>query len=121
MEITVELTDASVLEILGARVKAHRIEANLTQAELSEQAGVSKRTLERIESGQGSELVTLIRLLRILGLIDRLDRLVPEITPGPIAQLESRGKRRKRVAHARGKAARDQPQKPARPWTWGKE
>lgn len=35
----------------------------LTQAELAERAGISKRTLEPVESGRGAELVTVVRIL----------------------------------------------------------
>ena len=122
MRITSELTDATVLQALGDRVGRYRIEAGLTQAELAEQAGIGKRTLERIETGRGTEPVTLIRVLRVLKVLDGLDRLLPELPPSPIAQLKLRGKERRRVSHPR-KSSKAPPAAghaaPARSWTWG--
>ena len=72
------MTDTAILAILGKRVERHRIEAGLTQAELAERAGIGKRTLERLEAGRGTELVTLLRVLRILNSLEGLERLLPE-------------------------------------------
>jgi transcriptional regulator with XRE-family HTH domain len=125
VRITPELTDAAIAQSLGARVERYRIEAGLTQAELSEQAGIGKRTLERIEAGRGAELVTLIRVLRALNALDGFERLLPELPPSPIEQLELRGRQRQRVAHPRGrrKATRRAEEvrggEPTQPWTWG--
>ena len=55
MKLTTEMTDAAVLQELGARLHRRRIDANLTQAQLAEEAGVSKRTVERIEAGRSEE------------------------------------------------------------------
>lgn len=116
MDINAELTDAAILQTLGERIERHRIEANLTQAELADQAGVGKRTLERIEAGRSTELVTLIRVLRALDLVEGFEQLIPALPPSPIAELELRGKQRQRVSHARRKDADDS--SPAKPWTW---
>lgn len=101
MRITSDLTDAGVLRALGERIERYRIEADLTQAELAEQAGIGKRTLERIEAGGGAELVTLIRILRALKALDGFERLIPQLPPSPIEQLKLRGKHRRRVSHPR--------------------
>ena len=49
MKIEPQLTDEAVLQELGGRLTQSRIGHNLTQAALAEQAGVSKRTIERLE------------------------------------------------------------------------
>ena len=97
-KLSTENTDATILRELGLRLARHRIDAGMSQAALAEQAGVAKRTVERIEAGHGSELATLLRLLRILKLIDALDVLVPELPPSPMAQLRHRDQPRRRVA-----------------------
>ena len=107
------LTDAAILAILGARLERHRIAADLTQAALAERAGVSKRTLERIEAGEGSELATLLRILRALDRLDGVDALIPELPASPLEELKRKGRVRRRVRPSSSSVA------PARPWEWG--
>lgn len=114
MNITNQQTDESILKELGGRLAGVRIERNLTQAALAEQAGVSKRTVERLESGEvATQLSGFIRVCRGLGLLERVATLLPEPTPGPMAQLKQQGRKRKRATGNRVKA--DAP----KPWTWG--
>ena len=124
MRIEPELTDTAIARILGTRIERYRIEAGLTQAELSEQAGIGKRTLERIEAGRGVELITLIRVLRVLHALEGFEALLPELPASPIAQLELRGRQRQRVVHRRGqrkvmeRAGEARQDDMAHPWTW---
>ena len=113
MEITRELTDVTVLAELGTRLAHHRLQAGLSQAALAREAGIAKRTIERIEAGYAAELGTLIRVLRVLGLTAGLESLVPAAIPSPIALLENRGRPRQRASTRRAAAAPG-----ARPWTW---
>ena len=43
-------SDRVVLIELGSRISQHRLAHNQSQAELSRAAGISKRTLERLEA-----------------------------------------------------------------------
>jgi transcriptional regulator with XRE-family HTH domain len=114
MKLAAALSDEAVLHELGARIAGARLERNLTQAVLAEQAGVGKRTVERLESGEGAALLSgFIRVCRVLGLLERLDALVPEPVPSPLAQLKLQGKKRKRAS---GKRAAP---KPTKTWAWG--
>jgi transcriptional regulator with XRE-family HTH domain len=114
MKITNALTDLAILEELGTRLARQRIDAGLTQAALATEAGVSKRTVERIEGGGTSELVTLIRLLRILKLNGGFEALIPDSPASPIALLKNAGKPRRRAStrRAHNLAA------PRAPWSW---
>jgi transcriptional regulator with XRE-family HTH domain len=114
MNISSQLSDESVLRELGARLTRARLERNLTQAALAEQAGVSKRTLERLESGEVAvQLSGFVRVCRALGLVERFDTFIPAALPSPIAQLKLQGKKRTRAS---GKKAAS---KPSQPWSWG--
>jgi len=113
MKITTQLSDQAILQELGGRLAGARIERDLTQAALAERAGVAKRTVERLESGEvATQLSGFLRVCRALGLLDRLDVLLPESTPGPMAQLKRQGRRRRR-ATGRKKAQADTK------WSWG--
>jgi len=115
MRITSRLSDEAILRELGTRLAAARLVRNQTQATLAEEAGVSKRTVERLESGEvAARLSGLVRVCRALGIADRLDALVPPPTVSPIEQLKLAGRRRKRAS---GQRAPTQPAK--RKWTWG--
>lgn len=114
MKITAQLTDESVLEELGARLAGARLGRNLTQAALAEQAGVSKRTVERLESGAvATQLSGFLRVCRVLGLLEHFEHLVPEPVAGPMEQLKRQGRNRRRASGK--KAAAVAPKK----WTWG--
>lgn len=112
------LTDEAVLAELGARITHHRLERELTQAAVAEQAGIGKRTLERLEAGQSSQLITLIRVLRVLELITALDELIPETGPRPMELLKNKGKVRQRAS---GKRATKTKTAPDKSWSWGDE
>ncbi len=118
MKITTELTDKAVLREIGERLERRRIDAVLTQAELAEEAGISKRTVERIEAGHSTDFVMLLRLLRVLKLLAPLDQVVPDLPQSPLVLLKGRGRARKRVGHARSPDGTAAP-KPAPPWKWG--
>ena len=117
MKLQSELTDAAVLQELGARLERRRIDANLTQAELAEEAGISKRTLERIATGHSTDFTMLLRVLRVLKLLEGLESLVSDPPPSPIALLKQKGRRRSRAGHPRKKSAGAG--SPSSPWKWG--
>ena len=105
-------TDEAVLAELGSRLAAIRLERNITQAELAREAGISKRTLERIEAGQSTQCTSFVRVLRSLSLLEGLERLVPAVTPGPMDFLRNAGKLPQR-ASGRPSAAKGET------WSWG--
>jgi putative transcriptional regulator len=119
MKISTRLTDEAVLAELGGRLARTRLERNLTQRQLAEEAGVERKALQRIESGESVRLVSLIRILRALGLLDALDGLIPEPAPSPIELLALQGRRRRRASGRRGRAPRSR-ERPAS-WRWGDE
>lgn len=114
MKISPQLTDETVLKELGGRLAGARIEHNLTQAALAEKAGVSKRTVERLESGEvATQLSGFLRVCRALGLLESFEMLLPEPVPGPMVQLKLAGRKRQRATGK--KVAPNKTKK----WTWG--
>ena len=107
------MTDEALLQELGRRIAQQRLDRNLSQAQLAEQAGISKRTLERLEAGaSATQLSLFLRVLRQLDLLERLDLLIPEPQPSPLALLELQKAGRQR-------ASRRRIAKPTSTWTWG--
>ena len=114
MKITKQATDGVVLNELGKRLARIRLDRNLTQAQLATQAGVSKRTVERLEAGTvGTQLSGFIRVCRALDVIERFDLLVPEPVPSPVEQLKMAGRKRQRASTS--KTAEPS----AKKWQWG--
>jgi transcriptional regulator with XRE-family HTH domain len=107
------MTDDAVLAEIGERLSAARLSRNQSQAELARAAGVSKRTVERMEAGESAQLTSVIRLLRALELLDGLGALLPPARPGPIELLRNQGKPPRR-------ARRGTPP-PRKPWTWAED
>ena len=100
------MTDGAVMAELGARLERVRLERNQTQAALAREAGISRRTLVRLEQGEGGVgTAGLLRVLRALGLLDRVELLVPEPLPSPIEQLSLQGRRRRRASGERRDSA----------------
>jgi transcriptional regulator with XRE-family HTH domain len=112
MNFNLSLSDAAVLKELGNRLAQYRLNQNLTQEALAYEAGISLRTLTRIENGAPSQTSNLLRVLRVLGLLDNLDALVPAPAVSPIEQLKLKGKVRQR-------ASSPAPAHVAEPWVWG--
>lgn len=108
------LSNEALLRQLGKRLLQYRLNRNITQEALAKEAGISVRTVNRVERGHSTQLSNFIRLLRSLGLLDNMDALVPEPALSPIQQVKLHGKSRKRASSA-------EPAKDNEAWTWGDE
>src|SRR6478736_9043675 len=75
---------------LGQRLRAHRIQQELTVEALAGQAGVTALTVLKAERGENITLRTLLRILRALGMADQITALVPAPAPSPLALLEEK-------------------------------
>ena len=98
---------------LGERLVRHRLSRNLTQNDLARAAGISLRTLARLENGEPTQFESLLLTLIALGLEDGLDLLVPEVTRSPIQLLDESGRKRLRATGKRKSRTNH-----AKPWTW---
>jgi putative transcriptional regulator len=105
-------SDDALLKELGDRLQRNRLNRNMTQAALAKEAGISERTIIRIEQGHSTQLSNLIRLLRSLGLLENMDVLVPKPAISPIQQMKVQSKSRQRASSSK-------PGKASEPWSWG--
>jgi len=115
MKISKLLLDDAILAEIGQRIADHRLRLQLTQADLAEQAGVAKRTVERIEAGASAQMSSMIRIFRVLDLLPGLNQLIPDAGPSPMELLKRKGKPRKRASGSR------RADKPDESWRWGDE
>ena len=102
----------SYLDDIGKRIKQYRVSLNMTQQDLADKSGVSKRSISRIEQGESSQMETFIKILMALDLIDNFDLLIPDQTVRPSFYLENNKKTRQRVR---------KPSNSANEFKWGDE
>lgn len=112
-----DLTTEAVRVEIGRRIAAQRLDANLTQQSVAEEAGISRRTLQRLESGHaGVTLETLVRTLRVLKMVEGFEQLIPKVGISPMQLLKLQGNQRRR-----GRESASQRKAPSGPWKWGDE
>ena len=105
-------TSDQIERALCGRIAAIRLTRNITQQRLAEEAGVSLRTIGRLEKGLGVSLETFIRVLTALRVQTNLEALLPDPAVRPIERIDIGGAERKRARPVR---SADEP--PA--WSWG--
>ena len=113
MKITNLLSDEAIISEFGRRIANLRVQREMTQADVAQEAGLSKRTVENIENGATVQMTSIIRVLRVLQLMDRLDQVIPESRPRPMEILKQ--KRKIRVRSSGKKANKENHSKP---WAW---
>lgn len=82
---------------LGQRLQRARLNLNLTQLEVAQRTGVSRKVVMSAEAGKVS-LENLIAILMTLDLVGHLDLFLPEQPFSPIQLLKLRGKVRQRAS-----------------------
>jgi DNA-binding XRE family transcriptional regulator len=84
-EPAADMTAPEIQERFGRRVRAARIDAGLTQIQVSELAGIAQRTLSEIERGKTNCSLGLAeRLAKVLD--HRIDHLVAPVSGKPSKQ-----------------------------------
>lgn len=91
------LSNTGIIEELGKRLKAYRMQKKFTQQQLAERAGISLFTVAQIERGKSVSSNMLISVLRALRLLDNLEMFLPEIGISPIEILKLNGNKPKRI------------------------
>lgn len=97
---------------LCKRLESIRLSRNITQAQLAEEAGVSPRTIGRLEKGQGVSVDTFIRVMKALGIHHSLEALLPDPAVRPVERIGISARERKR---ARPAPVGDE----GSAWSWG--
>jgi transcriptional regulator with XRE-family HTH domain len=115
MKFVSDLSDDAVLKEMGHRIAQYRLNQDKTQAALAQEAGVSNRTMIRVEHGHSVQASSIIRILRALKLVENLDTLIPEPAVSPVQQLKMQGKPRQRASSKSANSKKEAP------WSWGDE
>lgn len=101
MKLSIANTAEEVQTEVARRLTQNRLNRGWTQAELATRAGVSKRSVERLESGKDNpRMAVFLAVVQTLGLIDRLDALLPEVVQTPLDILNGK-KPPQRIRHGK--------------------
>ncbi len=91
------MSDAAIAEEIAAYIKHTRLELNKTQKDLAFEAGLSRRTITAIESGNKHiNIITLIQLLRSLNSLHVLNgfKTTTQLSPLQLVKLEQDKRKR---------------------------
>ena len=85
-----------VLREVGARLRALRLQQNRRVKDLAAHAGVSPRTIDRLEAGRSIGTKNLVRVMRGLGRLQAFEAFipVPEVSPYDVERLRGRIRQR---------------------------
>lgn len=117
MSYNIDFSLASISQIektLCQRIEQIRISRNITQKQLAKEAGVSLKTIARLENGEGVTLNTFIRVITALGLIQNLEEILPDPALQPLQLIRNSVK-----ARLRARPRSDERSK--QDWKWGDE
>jgi len=95
--ITSTSSSEQIETALCSRVEKIRLSRNMTQKQLADEAGVSLRTIGRLEKGEGVSLETFIRVLIALRIQHNLEGLLPDPAVRPVERVRARGRERLRA------------------------
>ena len=96
------MSNAEIVQMLGAQFKDYRLSAELTQQEVSDKVGISIITIRNFETGKvrNITLQNLLSLLRVVGRLDAVNELLPPIPISPY-KLSQVATKPRRVRHAK--------------------
>ena len=101
MTIINRTNDKEAIREISERCKRQRIDAGISQEEMSNKTGLSRTTIINFEKGNDFKFSTLLSYLNILGLKDNVEILIsdPYIRPSDIAKLGKRRQRARKRTH----------------------
>jgi DNA-binding XRE family transcriptional regulator len=105
--MNIELQSPSAIaEALGERLKQARLNADMTQVEVAEQAGISRKAVLTAEKGK-VQLKTLIAIMQALQLTDQLNNFLPTQDISPIQLAKLQGRKRQRASGTKSSSGQD--------------
>ncbi|MDZ4808655.1 MAG: helix-turn-helix transcriptional regulator [Bacteroidota bacterium] len=79
------MSDKALAAHIGAFIRYHRLNQNITQNTLSHSAGISRSTLSLLERGDTVTMATLIQVLRVLDQLHVMEVFKVDRTPSPLS------------------------------------
>ena len=95
-----EMSSRAICQEMGQRLKQARLNANRTQKEIADRAGISVTAVQSVERGEAL-LETVVSVLIALDMVEHIENFVPEQEISPLQLLKLKGKKRRRASGAR--------------------
>lgn len=97
---------AAIAEDLGERLRQARLNSDMTQADVAERAGVSRKIVLNAEKGK-AQLESFVAIMLALNLTEQLDLFLPKPQVSPVQLIKLQGKKRQRASGQRKSADED--------------
>jgi transcriptional regulator with XRE-family HTH domain len=97
----ISMSDKTLAKHIGAFVKHHRMEQNISQELLAKNAGISRSTLSLLEHGETVTLTSLLQVLRVLDQLKVIDVFSVEKTMSPLMMAKIEREKRQRVSKSK--------------------
>src|SRR5665647_3152610 len=110
------LSSPTAIAEIASRLKAYRIDYPISQQELADKAGISRRSITNLENGEDVQLSTLIKVLMALGLDSNLDLLAQDPAERPSYYVKE-----KPAAPQRKRASKNGLKPSKKTFKWGDE
>tara|TARA_R110001592_G_scaffold255635_1_gene519351 strand:- start:1313 stop:1642 length:330 start_codon:yes stop_codon:yes gene_type:complete len=99
MEASIK-SPTALAEELGERLRQARLNSDLTQADVAERAGVSRKIVLNAEKGK-AQLESFLAIMLALNLTEQLDLFLPKPQVSPVQLIKLQGKKRQRASGLR--------------------
>lgn len=104
-----EKSAAAIAEELGGRLKQARLNNDITQADVAELAGITRKSVLNAEKGK-AQLDVFVAIMVALDLTGQLESFLPKQEISPIQLSKLHGKRRQRASGDRKSSEQDTPE-----------
>ena len=102
------MSSSAICKQMGHRLKQARLNANRTQKEVSDRAGISITAVQSAERGEAL-LETFVSVLMALDRVEQINNFLPEQEISPLQMMKLQGKKRQRASAPRERAPDRQP------------
>ena len=93
-----EMSDKSIMQIIGDFIQSHRLNQNKSQDQVSLEAGISRSTLSLLERGEKVRIDSLIQVLRVLNLLHVMEIFKIDNQISPLEYAKLKRKQRKKAS-----------------------
>ena len=94
-------SDVEIIKQIGEKIRAARLNNNITRDELQRITGIHSKTIGDAEAGKNITLATLVAILRGMNMLDMLNELLREESVSPVMMARYGGKAPKRATGKR--------------------